>query len=597
MNATDREDRGDRADVLGKCSSSSPAIFKALIHFIANVTRDGGLHSGIQDVGPEGSHFLVNETHYAAWVDDVAGAAVNGAALEAPHAAVCTVAKEDLRRLGLATAAMRDPLYIVVPITCVYALIFLFGLLGNVSTCIVIARNRHMHTATNYYLFSLALSDLLLLVCGLPPEICHIWSRYPYLFGEVFCFLQGFAAETSANATVFTITAFTMERYVAICRPFRARAMSSPPRAVRCVLASWALALVLAVPPATQFGVVVRGRDALGRDMSECTVKRVLVSHAFLLSTGLVFVAPLLVISVLYILIGLRLRRSRRALAARRHSAGSTGSVRASGSAGSAASQARVIRMLVAVVVAFFICWAPFHAQRLLAVYASPDSQRHDAIRALYNALTYMSGVLYYLSTTVNPVLYHIMSNKFREAFKNTLRTECGWWRRRSDARRRQSYANLSGRALGVACPACPCPQYCGPACGPACGPHSHCGSTTLTTTFDERNNTYSTVEERGTRSHRSVRCCLSAADVQDDCLYRHQGLHGHSGRHGHHCHPAGRHGRHGDALGDGGLRADHSAISNSSLQEWDRAEQGGAELAELVQYMGELNRRHAAKL
>lgn len=72
----------------------------------------------------------------------------------------------------------------------------------------------------------------------------------------------------------------------------------------------------------------------------------------------------------------------------------------------------------VAVVVAFFICWAPFHAQRLLAVYASPDSQRHDAIRALYNALTYMSGVLYYLSTTVNPVLYHIMSNKFREAFK-----------------------------------------------------------------------------------------------------------------------------------------------------------------------------------
>ena len=73
---------------------------------------------------------------------------------------------------------------------------------------------------------------------------------------------------------------------------------------------------------------------------------QVLVSHAFLLSTGLVFVAPLLVISVLYILIGLRLRRSRRALAARRHSAGSTGSVRASGSAGSAAAQARVIRML-----------------------------------------------------------------------------------------------------------------------------------------------------------------------------------------------------------------------------------------------------------
>lgn len=60
---------------------------------------------------------------------------------------------------------------------------------------------------------------------------------------------------------------------------------------------------------------------------------------------------------------------------------------------------------------------------------------------------------------------------------------------------------------------------------------------------------------------------------------------------------PGTRGGLGGDALGDGGLRADHSAISNSSLQEWDRAEQSGAELAELVQYMGELNRRHAAKL
>ena len=67
---------------------------------------------------------------------------------------------------------------------------------------------------------------------------------------------------------------------------------------------------------------------------------------------------------------------------------------------------------------AFFICWAPFHAQRLLAVYASPTSQRHEPTVAFYSALTYLSGVLYYLSTTVNPVLYHIMSNKFREAFK-----------------------------------------------------------------------------------------------------------------------------------------------------------------------------------
>ncbi|CAB0001669.1 unnamed protein product, partial [Nesidiocoris tenuis] len=70
----------------------------------------------------------------------------------------------------------RDPLYIVVPMTILYSFIFVTGLVGNISTCIVISRNRHMHTATNYYLFSLAISDLLLLVSGLPQEMYYIWS-------------------------------------------------------------------------------------------------------------------------------------------------------------------------------------------------------------------------------------------------------------------------------------------------------------------------------------------------------------------------------------------------------------------------------------
>lgn len=71
----------------------------------------------------------------------------------------------------------RDPLYIVIPMTCVYAVILVSGVVGNISTCVVIARNKHMHTATNYYLFSLAISDLLLLLAGLPPEMYYIWSR------------------------------------------------------------------------------------------------------------------------------------------------------------------------------------------------------------------------------------------------------------------------------------------------------------------------------------------------------------------------------------------------------------------------------------
>lgn len=114
----------------------------------------------------------------------------------------------------------RDPLYVVIPITFIYLLIFVTGVVGNISTCIVISKNKSMHTATNYYLFSLAISDFLLLVSGVPQEVYSIWSRYPYVFGEGFCVVRGLMAETAANATVLTITSFTAERYLAICHPF-----------------------------------------------------------------------------------------------------------------------------------------------------------------------------------------------------------------------------------------------------------------------------------------------------------------------------------------------------------------------------------------
>lgn len=69
----------------------------------------------------------------------------------------------------------------------------------------------------------------------------------------------------------------------------------------------------------------------------------------------------------------------------------------------------------VAVVVAFFISWAPFHAQRLFAVYIDNNNEQ---VFQIYIYLTNISGVTYFLSTCVNPFLYHIMSNKFRKAFK-----------------------------------------------------------------------------------------------------------------------------------------------------------------------------------
>uniref|UniRef100_A0A1B0GLI2 Putative neuromedin-u receptor 2 n=1 Tax=Lutzomyia longipalpis TaxID=7200 RepID=A0A1B0GLI2_LUTLO len=154
------------------------------------------------------------------------------------------------------THSSRDPMSVVIPITVFYAVIFLAGVLGNVTTCTVISRNKSMHTATNFYLFNLAVSDLLLLVWGMPPEIYNIWYPAQYPFNQSFCILQGLLSETSTNATVLTITSFTVERYIAICHPFRQHTMSKLSRAVKFILAIWIVAFCLAIPQAFQFGIV-----------------------------------------------------------------------------------------------------------------------------------------------------------------------------------------------------------------------------------------------------------------------------------------------------------------------------------------------------
>ncbi len=128
-----------------------------------------------------------------------------------PH----NITQEELEasmNLTLILGPKRQELYLVVPITLVYCLIFVTGIIGNVSTCIVIARNKYMQTATNYYLFNLAVADLLVLVLGLPQETYQFWSAYPWIFGNTFCVIRTMAAETSTYASILTITAFTVER-------------------------------------------------------------------------------------------------------------------------------------------------------------------------------------------------------------------------------------------------------------------------------------------------------------------------------------------------------------------------------------------------
>lgn len=323
------------------------------------------------------------------------------------------------RLLELSLGPRFQDTWSVVLLLIIYGLIFISGTVGNICTCIVIVRNSYMQTATNYYLFSLAISDVLTLLLALPSEAYSIWESYPWRFGEIFCYIKALLQEMTSYASVLTITAFTVERYVAICHPLKAHKFANLSRSIKILIAIWTTSLLCALPYPlhTELFYYIDAEHNNGTQIEEsliCNIPQKYHStmvYIFQFSTFLFFVFPMTVIAVLYFLIAISLRHAALQRVASQETKCQSGTpITHSGKS--------VFRMLVAVVVAFFICWAPFHAQRLLTLY---NRVWTPLLLDIQSALFFISGVLYFVGSTVNPILYNVMSKRYREAFRETI--------------------------------------------------------------------------------------------------------------------------------------------------------------------------------
>ena len=75
--------------------------------------------------------------------------------------------------------------------------------------------------------------------------------------------------------------------------------------------------------------------------------------------------------------------------------------------------QSHVLRMLVTVIVEFFVCWTPLHVINLLSLYY--PQVVYQAIG--YDGLSFLYW-LAFLSTCTNPITYCFMNRRFRRSFK-----------------------------------------------------------------------------------------------------------------------------------------------------------------------------------
>ncbi|XP_055543728.1 neuropeptides capa receptor [Wyeomyia smithii] len=320
--------------------------------------------------------------------------------------------------LEYARGPQQMPLTTALLVTILFVGILVTGVIGNLIVCLVIIRHPSMHTATNYYLFSLAVSDLILLLLGLPYEISLYWHQYPYNMGLVFCKIRALLSEASTYVSVLTIVAFSMERFLAICHPLHLYTMSGLQRPVRIIAGLWIVSLFSAVPFAVFTDIDYIEYPPTHEKIMDSAFCAMLSNPEGIplweLSTCLFFAIPMVVMVVLYGRMGMQIRsRTQRTaeLGVRNGSVNGTSRI--------SQSRKAIIRMLAAVVITFFVCWAPFHAQRLLFLYAR-DWQHFNTLNTW---LFSVAGWLYYVSCTINPILYNVMSHRYRVAFRETL---CG---------------------------------------------------------------------------------------------------------------------------------------------------------------------------
>ncbi|ROL03973.1 Neurotensin receptor type 1 [Anabarilius grahami] len=143
-------------------------------------------------------------------------------------------------------------IYSKVFVTVIYVLLFVIGCLGNSITLYTLLTKKslqNLQSTVHYHLASLAISDLLILILCMPIELYNfIWVHHPWAFGEAVCKGYYFLRDGCSYATAFNIASLSVERFMAICHPFKAKSIMSRSRTKKLISAMWLASFLLATP-------------------------------------------------------------------------------------------------------------------------------------------------------------------------------------------------------------------------------------------------------------------------------------------------------------------------------------------------------------
>ena len=149
----------------------------------------------------------------------------------------------------------------VITFKLIFLCIFIaLGIVGNCTVLISIAKYQKLQTIPNFFVFNLAVADLLFSVMGMPmilvTTICQKW-----VLGDFLCKLNGLLNSLFCTTSIWTLVMISVNRYVSVARPHDIKRIYTVRKTYMIIAGVWLFAFLVSMPPLVGWSEFVPGSN------------------------------------------------------------------------------------------------------------------------------------------------------------------------------------------------------------------------------------------------------------------------------------------------------------------------------------------------
>ncbi|KAL9952087.1 hypothetical protein ACROYT_G039291 [Oculina patagonica] len=236
--------------------------------------------------------------------------------------------------------------------TFAYCLIFVVSLAGNIFIGIVVYKTKTMRKTINFLIVNMAMSDLLFPIFLFPRDVTELYIDSWLIsgpLGQALCKLLPFLSNLSATVSIQSLVLIAVDRFGAVVFPLRSPLIGSK----LCpffILATWIVGMATIFPYLFSYRLVeYQGELVCVAQWNEVFGDSSSYAN-YMLALFVVFIySPLILIAILYIIIYLKLK-----------SQTIPGEQSANGRQQRVKRERNVLKMAIAIVIGFAVCWVPY---------------------------------------------------------------------------------------------------------------------------------------------------------------------------------------------------------------------------------------------